>query len=280
MKPPQPSRAHLWLFVPFLLMLSAFCLAPTYWVLVNSFVEEEGGFGFANYERILSSRFYLIALENSFWLSLYSSVLGLLIGFLATSSLRFVQGNVRHFVISFVNMSNNFAGVPLAFAFIIILGTNGAITLMLNKLGFLDNFDLYTRAGLTVVYTYFQIPLAILLLYPAFDALKEDWEEAAKLLGASTFTYWRKVVLPIMLPSLLGSFVLLLANALGAYATAFALTASNVNLVPIRIGALVAGDISLNPNLAAALSIVLVAQLLLVTVINQWLMRRRRYVSA
>ena len=85
------------------------------------------------------------------------------------------------------------------------------------------------------------------------------------------------MVLPILLPSLLGTFVLLLANALGAYATAFALTASNVNLIPIRIGALVAGDISLTPNLAAALSIVLVVQLVMVTMINQWLMLRRRY---
>ncbi len=274
----KPSRAHLWLFVPFVLMLGAFCLAPTYWVLVNSFMADEGGFTLANYKKILSSRFYLIAIENSFWLSLYSSFFGLLIGLLATSSLRFVQGKVRQWVIAFVNMSNNFAGVPLAFAFIIILGTNGAITLLLNKTGFLNGFDLYSRAGLTVVYTYFQIPLAVLLLYPAFDALKDDWEEASRLLGASTFDYWRKVVLPILLPSLLGTFVLLLANALGAYATAFALTASNVNLIPIRIGALVAGDISLNPNLAAALSIVLVVQLVMVTMINQWLMRRRRYV--
>ncbi len=277
MIPPKPSRAHLWVFLPFVLMLTAFCLAPTYWVLVNSFMEEGGGFSLANYEKVLGSKFYLIAIENSFWLSLYSSFLALLIGLLATSSLRFVQGKVRRFVIAFVNMSNNFAGVPLAFAFIIILGTNGAITLLLNKMGFLGGFDLYTRAGLTVVYTYFQIPLAILLLYPAFDALQDDWEEASRLLGASTFDYWRKVVLPILMPSLLGTFVLLLANALGAYATAFALTASNVNLIPIRIGALVAGDISLNPNLAAALSIVLVAQLLMVTVVNQWLMRRRRY---
>ena len=76
------------------------------------------------------------------------------------------------------------------------------------------------------------------------------------------------------MPAILGTFILLLANALGAYASAYALMTSNYNLVTIRISSLVAGDISLEPNLAAALSMMLMAILILVATVNQFLMKR------
>jgi putative spermidine/putrescine transport system permease protein len=59
---------------------------------------------------------------------------------------------------------------------------------------------------------------------------------------------------------------------LGAYATAYALMSSNYNLVTIRISSLVVGDISLEPNLAAALSLMLTAMLVLVVLVNQYLL--------
>ena len=87
-------------------------------------------------------------------------------------------------------MTSNFSGVPLAFAFIIILGFNGAITLLLKKWGIIDNFNVYGIEGLFLIYTYFQIPLGTLLLFPAFGALKPEWEEAAFTMGASRLQYW------------------------------------------------------------------------------------------
>ena len=62
-------------------------------------------------------------------------------------------------MIAFTNMTSNFAGVPLAFAFIILMGANGMLTLMLERFGLLENFNLYSRTGLIVIYTWFQIPL-------------------------------------------------------------------------------------------------------------------------
>lgn len=176
--------------------------------------------------------------------------------------------------VAFTNMTSNLSGVSLAFAFIIVMGTNGAVTLLLRRWGWLADFNLYTQTGLTLIYSYFQIPLAVLLLYPAFDALQDDWQEAASLLGASRASYWRLVALPVLLPAVFGTFILLLANAMGAYASAYALMTSNYNLVTIRISSLVAGDISLEPNLAAALSVLLVAMLVFVAMVNQFLMKR------
>ena len=261
------------LLLPFLLLLTLFSLAPTAWLVVNSF-QVEGVWSLGNFSESLRSPFYRQAFGNSLWISVWSSLIGLTAALVAAASLRRVDCTLRDMAVAFTNMTANLSGVPLAFAFMIVMGTNGAVTLILRQWGWLTDFSLYSQSGLILIYTYFQIPLAVLLLYPAFDALQDDWQDSAALLGASRASYWRWVGLPVLMPAILGTFILLLANALGAYASAYALMTSNYNLVTIRISSLVAGDISLEPNLAAALSMMLMAILILVVTVNQFLMKR------
>lgn len=261
-----------------MVMLLLFSIAPTLWIALNSF-QYEGAWSLDNFAEILRSAFYRQAFANSVWISLCSSLIGLAIATLvkATTRSRTLESTRRKEAdtrVAFTNMASNLSGVPLAFAFIIVMGTNGALTLLLRQLGWISDFSIYSQGGLILVYSYFQIPLAVLLLYPAFDALQDDWQDAAALLGASRLTYWRQVGLPVLMPAILGTFVLMLANALGAYASAYALMTSNYNLVTIRISSLVAGDISLEPNLAAALSLLLIVILVGVAMVNQFLIKR------
>ncbi|MBO8124628.1 ABC transporter permease, partial [Klebsiella pneumoniae] len=193
---------------------------------------------------------------------------------LFAASLQHAPPRPRRWLIAFTNMTGNFSGVPLAFAFIIILGVNGAITLQLKAWGMIEDFNLYSAAGLMLIYLYFQIPLGILLLYPAFDALKPEWEDAAKTMGAGRLAYWRYVALPVLSPALLGTFIILFANAAGAYASTYALTTGNYNMVTIRIASLVSGDLFLEPNMAAALSVLLMVILGFITVVYHWLLKR------
>lgn len=276
---PKEQRFRHWravlILLPFVLLLTVFSLAPSAWLIVNS-LKVDGDWSLANFSDILGSGFYRQAFGNSLWISVCSSLAGLALALVTAASLRRVDCTLRDITVAFTNMTANLSGVPLAFAFIIVMGTNGAVTLLLRKAGWLGGFDLYSQTGLILIYTYFQIPLALLLLYPAFDALDDDWQDAAALLGASRLTYWRCIGLPVLMPALLGTFVLLLANALGAYATAYALMSSNYNLVTIRISSLVVGDISLEPNLAAALSLMLTAMLVLVVLVNQYLLGKNR----
>ncbi|MDB6145126.1 MAG: transporter permease [Pseudomonas sp.] len=265
--------------VPFAVFFIVFQIAPLVWVLINSVQSEDEGWGLANFSNIFSSRFYLQAIGHSLEISFWSSVFGLLIAVLGSYSLRKVRSPLRNFVNAFANMTSNFAGVPLAFAFIILLGFNGTFTIMLKQAGIIQDFNLYSETGLIILYTYFQIPLGVLLLYPAFDALREDWRESAALLGASGWQFWRHIGLPVLTPALIGTFVILLANALGAYATVYALTTGNFNVLPIRIAAMVSGDISLDPNMASALAVILVGLMTLVTIVHQWLLKRSYHVS-
>lgn len=270
---PRGRYLALLCLLPFALFFIVFQIAPLAWVAINS-LQSESGWGLANFNKVFASKFYLQALQRSLEISFWSSLFGIVIATLGAYSLRQVDSRLRDFVSAFANMTSNFAGVPLAFAFIILLGFNGALTLLLKQAGLLEDFSIYSKSGLILVYTYFQIPLGVLLLYPAFDALREDWRESAALLGASHWQYWWHIGLPVLAPALLGTFVILLANALGAYATVYALTTGNFNVLPIRIAALVAGDITLDPNLASALAMVLVGLMTLVTVVHQWLLKR------
>ncbi|WP_447751764.1 ABC transporter permease [Pseudomonas nicosulfuronedens] len=264
--------------LPFALFFFAFQLAPLLWVMINS-VRTGDGWGLANFSEIFGSPFYLQAIRYSLEISVWSSLIGLLIAVLGSYSLRQVDSRLRDFVMAFANMTSNFAGVPLAFAFIIILGFNGAITLLLKQAGLIQDFNLYSKTGLIILYTYFQIPLGVMLLYPAFDALREDWRESAALLGASQWAFWRHIGIPVLTPALLGTFVILLANALGAYATVYSLTTGNFNVVPIRIAGLVSGDVFLDPNMASALAMVLVGLMTIITLAHQWLLRRSYHVE-
>jgi putative spermidine/putrescine transport system permease protein len=271
-------RLALLCLLPFAVFFVTFQIAPLLWVASHSLINGES-WGLANFSKIFASRFYLQAIQHSLQIAFWSSLIGMTLAILGSYSLQQVDSKLRDFVMAFSNMTSNFAGVPLAFAFIILLGFNGALTLLLKQSGVISDFNLYSKTGLIVLYSYFQIPLGVLLLYPTFDALRADWRESAALLGANSWQFWRYIGLPVLTPALLGTFVILLANALGAYATVYALTTGNFNMLPIRIAAMVAGDITLDPNMGSALAMVLVALMLVVTAAQQWLLSRSYHVA-
>lgn len=261
--------------LPFVLLLLVFLAAPLVWVLVNAFLNEQGQWSLASFVEVGGNPFYQQALWQSITISFWPSLVGLLIGLVGAYSLYRVRKSLfGQVILSFNSVLSNFTGVPLAFAFIIILGSNGVLSLLVGLAGFGGVPDIYTQSGLMLVYVYFQIPLAILLLYPAIASLKAEWQESAFLLGASRLAYWRYVALPILLPSLLATFVVLFANALGAYATTYALTTGNFNILPIRIASLIAGNFSLEPNLAAAVSVLLMMIMVATMVLYHWLQKR------
>jgi putative spermidine/putrescine transport system permease protein len=215
---------------------------------------------------ILTLDFYRQALDplflrsfvNSIKLSATTAGLGVVFGTLVaygiiTTRNRFIQNALT----ALSDVTTNFGGAPLAFAFIVILGSTGIITLLLKQvgIGLYPNFRIYSISGLTIAYLYFQLPLMILLIIPSLHGLRREWHEAALNLGATTFRYWVEIALPILFPALVSGFLLLFANSFGAYATAWTLTGSDVDLITIRIAALIRGEVQLAPELADALSI-------------------------
>ncbi len=265
--------------LPFLSLLLLFLIAPLWWVVISAFQNTDGVWTLSWFKEVFGNPFYQQAFTTSLKISLWPSVIGLLLGFAGAFSLYRIADTIfGKAVLSLMSVLSNFTGVPLAFAFMIILGSNGVITILLSMVGINNLLDIYGMSGLVVVYAYFQIPLAILLLYPAIESLKDEWQESAALLGAGKWTYFRLVALPVLMPALLATFVVLFANALGTYATTYALTTGNFNILSIRIASLVAGNFSLEPNLAAAIAVLLMLIMLLTTLLQHWLQRRWRHV--
>jgi putative spermidine/putrescine transport system permease protein len=269
-----------WLGVaPFFAFAVAFMFWPAARLFFGAFQDAEGNFTLTN----LADLFQPYILE-AYWLtiriSLVTALLGGLFGFLVAYAaiLGGLPGFVAAMLATFSGVASNFAGIPLAFAFIATLGRVGLLTLFLKNVLGLDiygmGFNLYTFTGLSLTYLYFQFPLMVLIMAPALEGLKREWREAANNLGASSFQYWRYVALPILLPSLLGCMILLFGNAFGAYATAYGLTGGSLNLVPIMIGAQVRGDVLHNPNLGYALALGMVVVMAVSLIAYSWLQNR------
>jgi len=261
---------------PFLLAVLGFEVLPVMSVLSGSFVRG-GEWSLGNYATLLGSRFYRGAFATSIQVSLLTSAVGLGIGLPLALALHRRPPPVQRRFLTLFNVASNFVGVPLALAFTILAGVNGVVTLLLVRSGLVQDFNIYSLQGLMLVYAYFQVPFAVLVLFPSLGALTPELAEQARLMGASRLTFWRRVGLPVLAPSLVGSFILLFANAMGTYATAYALIGGGANLVTVRIGELVAGDVFTDPNLANALAVLLVLVLLLLPIlVDQLLLRRRR----
>jgi putative spermidine/putrescine transport system permease protein len=162
------------------------------------------------------------------------------------------------------------------------MGSSGVVTLLLQSIGIelYPEFRIYSVAGLTLAYVYFQLPLLILLIIPALLGLRREWREAATSMGASTQRYWLYIGMPILAPSLLGSFLLLFANAFGAYATAWTLTGSDVNLVTVQIAALIRGEVQLESGRADALAMLSLGVVAVCVVGYHWFNRRARKFAA
>lgn len=274
------KRRNRWIFlglVPFVVMVFAFQFAPILSMLTGSFRQEGGsGFTFGFYSRIVNSAYYLQAIKNSLLISVASSVIGIAVGLLCACSITRFSPRVRDRLLMLSNMTSNFSGVPLAFAYIILLGSNGVFTLLFKQWGWsvFADFNLYSWTGLILVYVYFQVPLALLLLYPSFYGIREQWKEAASLLGASKRQFWSTIGIPVLTPAVFGTLGILFANAMGAYATAYALVGSNYNLLAVRIGSLVSGDVVNEPQLGNALAVILAMSTLLAVYLNHKMTQR------
>jgi putative spermidine/putrescine transport system permease protein len=245
--------------VPFLAFALLFLILPTLNIVIGAFQTPEGGFTLANITGLFTPKI-MAAYWISIKISLASALLGCLIGFgmAAAISVGKAPAWVRGPLLTFSGVASNFAGVPLAFAFLATFGRVGLVTILLRDWFGINiygmGFNLLSFWGLTLTYLFFQIPLMVLIVTPALDGLKREWREAAAILGATGPQYWRIVALPILFPSLLGTFALLFANSFGAVATAFALTGSSLNIVTLQLFAQIQGDVLGNRQLGYALA--------------------------
>ncbi len=277
---PKARRNYAWVgLVPFLAFLTIFLLIPAISVFSKSFVDKDGNFGFTAFTNAFKDQ-NLDAFKFSVKLSALAAAVGVVLGTLLAYAATTIRRPkfIRTLVTAFSGVAANLGGVPLAFAFIVLLGRQGLGTKIIEGIfGFNlydHDFTLDNIWGFVTVYSYFNVPLMVLITLPAIDGLKVAWREAAANLGGTSFTYWRRVGLPVLAPSLLGGFLLLFANSFSAYATAAAMTQKS-SLVTLRIRFYLTGDVNagqdqLGFSLAAWMVIIMIVFMGL-----YWMLRKR-----
>jgi putative spermidine/putrescine transport system permease protein len=264
--------------LPFVAVVTVFLIVPTVTVIVMAFFAD----GAFSMERIfaLFTGSALTALGKSVLLSgstaLIGAVLGAALAWLIVSSPS--TSMLRRAVLALCSVLAQFGGVALAFAFLATIGLNGVLTLWVRQLLGWDLAGsgwLYGLAGLILVYTYFQIPLMVIVFIPALEGLREQWREAAVSLGASTWQYLREVAVPLLMPAFLGSALLLFANAFAAYATAAALVSQGSPIVPLLIRAALTSEVVMGQSgFAYALALEMIVVVAAVMVAYNAMMRR------
>lgn len=244
--------------LPLAFIIVLFECIPLVSMIVNSFMDD-GAFTLENFTQIFEKQVYLVAIKNSLWITMLSTVVGLVIDFFLAMALSRDTGKKKNLYLSLLNLTSTFSGVPLTIAFITMLGTAGVFVLISQKMGFapLSSYNLYSMKGMFIIYVYFQIPMGTLLLLPAFEKVRKEWKEAARLMNAGSIRFWLQIGIPVMMPGILGTFNMLFSNAIAAYATPYLLINNSISLLPIKIVDMFVGDVRQRPGLGSSLSIVL-----------------------
>lgn len=250
--------------LPLAFIIILFECVPLVSMVVKSFLEGDE-LTLEHYVSVFTKSVYLVAIKNSLWITLTSSMVGLVIDFFLGMALSGSKGKGKTLYLSLLNLTSTFSGVPLSIAFITVLGTSGALVLIGKQLGidFLANYNLYSLGGMFIIYVYFQIPMGTLLILPTFEKVRKEWKEAARLMNANSFTFWRKIGIPVMMPGILGTFNMLFANAIATYSTPYLLVHSTISLLPVKVVDMFVGDVKQRPGLGSALSIVLLTIVLI-----------------
>ncbi len=246
--------------VPFMLFALMFLILPTAYLMVGAFQDPQGQFTLNNLRDLMQPNVldaYWISIKISATSALGGGLLGFVLAWAAVMGK--LPAWIRPTLMTFSGVASNVAGVPLAFAFLSTLGRMGLVTVLLRTYFdinlYATGFSILSFVGLAITYLYFQIPLMVLIVTPALEGLKKEWREACDCLGGSAFHYWRYIAFPVLWPSMVGAMLLLFANAFGAVATAYALTGSSLNIVPILLYAQIRGDVLHNPNLGYAMAL-------------------------
>ena len=281
--PASPARrktSYAWLgAVPFFLYAALFLLFPAGDVLIGAFRTDQGGWTTANVRQLFHAE-YLHAFENSIRISIYTALIGGLLGALMCYAALHPAAPrwIRTVVTAFAAVASQFGGVPLAFFFISSIGTVGVVTQFLKDYMGIDlyahNITVFGFWGVFLAYVYFQIPLMLLVISPAIDGLKPEWREAAESLGGDSRTYWRTVGIPVLAPSFLGAMILLFGNAFAAQATAYALTSGGYNIVPLEITNVLNGNVVSDPHFGQALALGMIVVIAVAVLIYLPLQRR------
>jgi putative spermidine/putrescine transport system permease protein len=271
----RSTRWSSWASVgPFVFVIGTLLVGSAVWLVRRSFEGVSGGWSLQAWRDVLEPGLNRRAIITSIRLAAMVATIATVCGTALGWYLSHLSEGRKGWSISIMNVAANFGGASLAMAMVATFGAVGFVRLVLKDLaGASFPVDLYGFGGMALVYSYFLIPLYVLLVLPALSIVKVQWFEAAQVSGATSAQFWRRVGLPTLFPFLAAGWALIFAWAIGQYSVPFAIAGSSarIDLMTLRIGALL-GSVTGGTNRfqrAAALAVILLLLSAFALVVNR-----------
>ncbi|MEM7642644.1 MAG: carbohydrate ABC transporter permease [Pseudomonadota bacterium] len=138
------------------------------------------------------------------------------------------------------------------------------IYMMFQSVGLLD-----TRTAIIVTYAVINLPIVVWLMFDFFNSIPRDLEESAQLDGATMFTVFREVVLPLSKPGLAATTLLVMILAWNEYLLALFLSTADAQTMPILVAAMNAGERGILWWTMSAVIVVMILPVLVLAIVLQ-----------
>ncbi|NGO66346.1 ABC transporter permease [Rhizobium daejeonense] len=236
-------HAPLLLIAPAAILLFVFILLPYLTIVVMSFrTPGQGapygeGYTLANYIRFLSDSFYIGQTLNTLMIGFICTIVCLVLGFPVAWQL--ARGNSRFRGLAYgIVLSPLLVGIVIrSYGWTILLGNNGVINRTLMNLGIVDRPVglMYNTLGIVVALSHVFLPFMILPIMNAIQGIDPSLESAARSLGASKATIFRRIILPLAMPGIQAGCILTFVLSLSAYVTPSLIGGSKVKTMAVSV---------------------------------------------
>lgn len=265
--------------IAIILMLGILLLAPIARVLMLSFVDAKTAeFTFGNYIEIFTRNYYLSGLKNTLFVGFMGMLGACLIGVpLAFFTARFtIWGRTWISTLAIlVLVAPPFIG---AYAWIMMLGSNGFVTNFLKALG-LPQPSIYGPAGIILVFTLKFFPYVYLMTQTALQAVNKSFEDAASNLGCSPLQSFFKVTMPLVFPAISTGAIICFVLAIADFGTPAILGKGFRTLSTIALSAY-KSELGGPPTMAVTVSILMMVISMLALLFQRRVLAKRRYASS
>mgnify|MGYP001158010594 CR=1 FL=1 len=258
----RPRREHRrrWrtalLLLPALGFLAVFFVYPMLGILARSFTGAHG-FTLANYVSVVKDPIYPKIFGLTFEIAFTVTVVTLFLSYPLAYKLSTVSGPLAAVLMALVLVPFFTDLLVRTFSWMVILGRDGLVNLLLSKFGIGPVQLLYNRAGVLIGMTYALLPYMVLTLYSVMRGIDRRLLQAAGNLGANEWQAFRRVFLPLSLPGVFGGSLLVFVLALGYFVTPRLMGGTHDQMISMVIENQV--EMALDVNLASSLAVLLLA---------------------
>lgn len=272
------KRLIMWLVLAFaiLVLFVIFVVFPLGLVLYKSVLMEDGTISFDYFVKFFSKKFYWSTLVNSFKVTIVSTIVSAILGLIMAYVLRSVKirgSKLLNILIVISYLSPPFIG---AYAWIQLLGRNGFITRILNAIFHTQLNGIYGFSGIVLVFSLQSFPLVYMYISGALKNLDNSLNEAAESLGCSVFQRVRKIIVPLVTPTLLASSLLVFMRVFSDFGTPM-LIGEGYKTFPVLLYSQFMGEVNTDEHYAAALCVIVIAITLVLFFLQKYIGNRLTY---